>query len=221
MAKIVLQITFLFIFILSPFNYPQNFDVGLVGGSITNLEDNNQSKNYSNFIQYGATVRYNFKNNSPFSLGFNLFISKKNLQDVNQPGLYYQVDATLINADLPLTYNFISFKDISLLAGLSFGVGNLNISSSFRGAIPVTVSSSVSKISWSLEPKLEFISNLFSGLKVSLSTGYFISTFKFEDNEYSVRTSIPGSISPGELPKTVNELSFNSLHFYLGLLYQL
>lgn len=96
------------------------------------------------------------------------------------------------------------------------------MASSFKGAIPVIVSSISSKISWSLEPKLEFVYNVFSRLKLSFNTGYFVSTFKFENNnEQKNRTIIPGTIAPGELPITVNEFSFNSLHLYLSLLYRL
>lgn len=210
----------IFIFtLLSPVSFAQTFDAGIIGGSILNFEESYKSRNYKNLHQIGVSIKYNFRDEFPLGIGVNIFYGDKKLQNVDKPNIYYQLNATLIYTDFPITYRVFTYQDFSIFTGISFGFGNLKVVEEYRGVNPPTLSGSASEFSWSMEPKIEFQYFILKQIKFVISTGYFISTYSFENSKTNNFTPIPGSEPVAELPEIVNEFNFNSIHLYLGLMY--
>jgi hypothetical protein len=211
---------FILIFILlSPISFAQTFDAGIIGGSILNFEESYKSRNYNNLFQIGASIKYNFSDKFPLGIGINFFYGDKNLQNVDKPNLYYQLNATLIYADFPITYRVFTYQDFSIFTGVSFGFGNLKVVEEYRGVNSTTLTGSASEFSWSMEPKIEFQYYVLKQIKFFISTGYFISTYSFENINTNNYTPIPGTEPGADLTEIVNEFNFSSIHLYLGLIY--
>ena len=214
--------TFSLFLIFSINLYSQTFKIGLIGGSITNFNEDFKSRSYSNLIQYGLNSRYEF-DESNFSFGINILFGNKNLHNVNEPNLIYKLDASLLTIDLPINYKLMSFEELSILGGFSVGLGYFHLTEEYKGALPNILTAKSSNISWSIEPKIEMVYSFTKQLDLVLNLGYNFSKYEISsaDDENNNSLGNPNGTYEVGSPDATNTFNFNSLHLLIGLMYSL
>lgn len=211
------------LFIIFSFTlYPQNIKIGLIGSSITNINEDFKSRNYSNFIQYGLNSRYEI-DESDFSFGINILFGHKNLHNMNEPYLIYKLDASLLTIDFPVNYKIISFEELSILGGFSVGLGYFYLAQEYKGASTNLMTATSSNFSWSIEPKVEIVYEFTKQLELIFNLGYYFSKYKISSANDDSNNSLGNPAGAYEIDSTdaTNTFNFNSLHLAIGLMYRL